>query len=208
MSNDLRNELGRFAKAPSVYLTVQKFCKNCNAPLTLRNNRDIERRNYCSTHCRSKGTARTEAFNCRRPKSCETCNEPFVATKYTQKYCSLKCCSVAAERNYRARTATVEGFLRRLTRTNHRRSQLTTELLIKIYADQKGRCAISGVEMTTVANGGRINTNVSIDRIDSSRGYEPDNVQLVCRIVNLMKHNLSTAALVDWCRKITEFSRQ
>lgn len=45
-------------------------------------------------------------------------------------------------------------------------------------------------------------TNVSIDRIDSSIGYKEDNIQLVCHIVNLMKHDLSIEELKTWCKRI------
>ena len=56
--------------------------------------------------------------------------------------------------------------------------------------------------MTNLAGSGRINTNISIDRIDSSVGYVRGNVQLVCDIVNRMKQNLSQEELYKWCNRI------
>lgn len=58
--------------------------------------------------------------------------------------------------------------------------------------------------MTHLRGHGRLMTNVSIDRIDSSKGYEEGNVQLVCHITNLMKQDLSISELKMWCAKIVE----
>jgi len=46
----------------------------------------------------------------------------------------------------------------------------------------------------------------SLDRIDSTGGYTEGNVQWVHRTVNFMKQSLSDAELVQWCRRIVEFS--
>lgn len=59
--------------------------------------------------------------------------------------------------------------------------------------------------MTTERGEGTVYTNASIDRIDSSKGYTLDNVQLVCNIVNLMKNTLSIDELCDWCKSIVSY---
>ncbi len=56
--------------------------------------------------------------------------------------------------------------------------------------------------MTYVAGSGRINTNISIDRIDSSVGYVRGNVQFVCDVVNRMKQDLLQEELSLWCKRI------
>jgi len=53
-----------------------------------------------------------------------------------------------------------------------------------------------------LAGSGRINTNISIDRIDSSKGYLRDNVQFVCDVVNRMKQDMSQGDLENWCSLI------
>lgn len=205
--NNLRTELGTFAAHPPKWKEVVKLCGWCGQKLVLRNNRDIERRNYCSHSCRAKGAARTEAFSTKEMRICRNCSTDYMATKAAQKYCSVKCCNTATERSYRQRTSTPEGFFRRLTRSNHRRAALTPEFLLGLYEKQQGCCALSGIRMTTISGKGHILTNVSIDRIDSSKEYEQDNVQLVCHIVNLMKHNMTVEQLVLWCRRIIEHSK-
>lgn len=60
--------------------------------------------------------------------------------------------------------------------------------------------------MTYSAGAGRVNTNISIDRIDSSVGYVRGNVQFVCDVVNRMKQDLSQVELVLWCNRIIKAS--
>lgn len=76
------------------------------------------------------------------------------------------------------------------------------EYLISLYYKQQGKCALSGIPMTSVKGKGRHNTNISIDRIDSMKGYTKDNVQLVCSHVNMMKSNLSLEQLLYFCENI------
>ena len=49
---------------------------------------------------------------------------------------------------------------------------------------------------------GRVNSNLSIDRIDSTKGYSKDNVQLVCMAANQMKNDLSMEELTSLCSMI------
>lgn len=74
--------------------------------------------------------------------------------------------------------------------------------LLNLYEEQLGKCAISGVEMTYLAGIGRVSTNISIDRIDSSKGYIRGNVQFVCDVVNIMKQDMIQSELEQWCWQI------
>lgn len=49
---------------------------------------------------------------------------------------------------------------------------------------------------------GRVNTNLSIDRINSSKGYTKDNVQLVTMAANQMKNDLTLDELIVMCSNI------
>ncbi len=57
-----------------------------------------------------------------------------------------------------------------------------------LWALQNGQCAITFLPMTHRYDE---TTTISIDRIDSSEGYVPGNVQLVCQSANLMKSERS-----------------
>jgi uncharacterized protein YlxP (DUF503 family) len=75
-----------------------------------------------------------------------------------------------------------------------------------MYEKQNGQCAVSGVPMTVGKLQGRVPTNISIDRIDSDKSYELDNIQLVCTTVNMMKNDMTMDELVDWATKITNYA--
>lgn len=62
-------------------------------------------------------------------------------------------------------------------------------------------CHYTGVELTL--EDGQPNT-ISLDRIDSSKGYTPDNVVFCCGFVNIMKTDLSLEQFVFACRMVVE----
>jgi hypothetical protein len=86
---------------------------------------------------------------------------------------------------------------------------LSYEDLLSLYQEQKGRCALSGVKMTNNLVEGNTSwsdnqANISIDRKSNDKGYEIDNIQLVCKRVNLAKHTLNNKEFIKWCVKVTE----
>lgn len=76
-----------------------------------------------------------------------------------------------------------------------------------LYTAQNGKCALTGTVMTHTQLTERTEDsqhilnpeNISIDRIDSSKGYTKDNIQLVCAIVNRIKYTLSLEQLINFC---------
>lgn len=81
---------------------------------------------------------------------------------------------------------------------------LTKKDLNKIYENQKGICALSGVKMETFSNSPY---RISIDRIDSSKPYTVENVQFICSIVNVMKNKYPEDVFIEMCNKITEYNK-
>lgn len=79
---------------------------------------------------------------------------------------------------------------------------LTRDVLMGLYEAQTRLCAISGVPISfsnthkECMQGG---DTASLDRIDSSRPYEPGNVWWVHKTVNLMKNVLTVIQLREWC---------
>lgn len=93
------------------------------------------------------------------------------------------------------------GILERAAKKNLECS-ITLDYLRELWCKQNGLCAISNIPMTYIFNNGRIPTNISVDRIDSSRGYTRDNIQLVCMAVNQMKSDLDDNTFYDICAAI------
>ena len=83
---------------------------------------------------------------------------------------------------------------------------ITREQAMDIFQAQDGRCAVSGVRMTW-SKGKKLATSMSLDRIDGSRGYQKDNVRLVCWQVNLFKNEWSDAQMQDMAKNIVSVFR-
>ena len=80
---------------------------------------------------------------------------------------------------------------------------VTKEDLHRLYDQQKGVCAYSGIEMTNIKDGeGYHLTNISIDRVDNDLGYVKGNIALVCLSMNMMKYTLELKDLVYWCKMV------
>lgn len=85
---------------------------------------------------------------------------------------------------------------------------INIEYLRDLWYKQEGKCAVSGIPMTVLVYSGRIPTNVSVDRIDSSKGYTTGNVQLVCMVVNQMKGDLSIENLLYFVTEILKNNKE
>ena len=98
----------------------------------------------------------------------------------------------------------------------HKRSKkiqftITQDDIKQLFIKQKGLCAISGKKMTYIGyqNEGSNNWNISVDRINSQKGYTKDNIQLVSNIVNRMKTDLENNDLLLFCSNVhtTNFAK-
>jgi hypothetical protein len=156
-----------------------KVCEICGS------NRPKANNHFCSMGCRDKAVKPKSAYQC------IVCDKPFEA-KHKAKYCSLSCRSQGAK-------LTISGFLSQLLKHRGRNKLLPLDAVMAMYSAQGGLCAVSGCPMTISIRGGRNLTNISIDRIDSSRGYAMDNIQLVCLVVNLMKLDMTQEEFTSWC---------
>lgn len=80
---------------------------------------------------------------------------------------------------------------------------MTMEYIWEMFLAQNKCCALSGVPIHFGPVRSHRDTTVSIDRIDNSKGYEIGNVQLVHKVINVMKNVLSDNEFIEWCRKVT-----
>lgn len=157
-------------------------------------------------------------------QQCSTCREwkpvdDFYPCKTTYNKLETRCISCTKIRQRNFYNDSIERYLEALCKAHlrvgktkratarrkamHDESQVTKELLIHLWNKQDGRCAITGVPMTTLRGFGHsVLTNLSIDRIDSNIGYVVSNVRLVCKAVNVMKYVLSDSELIQWAALI------
>ena len=140
---------------------------------------------------------------------CPWCGEEFIPRTYRQKFC----CKLHGD-YYRHKTIygnkyttkcrgkSPETFIAALLTHCNRKEFLSLDYVMGLYHAQHGCCALSGEPMTWTVGKGRIPTNISIDRIDSSKGYVSGNIQLVCAIVNCMKNEYSQEEFIEFCAKV------
>jgi len=182
----------------------KKHCKHCDGLLSIRSIRDVERKTFCSFVCKSE-FQKTQPAPARLPyavaKCCEGCNISFIATDKLQRFCNSKCQAKIGAKRQSEKNNTLEGHLKRLL-VYKGRKQLSLPMLQNMLKKQNGLCALSGVPMTWGSNKGRVPTHISIDRIDSSLGYEENNIHLVCMVVNIMKNKLTMNEFIGWCKLI------
>lgn len=100
------------------------------------------------------------------------------------------------------RSSSPRKFLSSSLGKGKERKELTLDYLMSLYENQDGKCAITGFVMTYEAGKGRVPTNISIDRIDSTIGYVEGNIQLACIQANKMKMELTTEQLTHWCEAV------
>lgn len=89
-------------------------------------------------------------------------------------------------------------------RTQKARTRVPVTIDIKyaweLFVKQEKRCRLSGVPLV-ISGTNRYNT-ASIDRIDSSKGYEEGNIQWVHKDINFMKRTYSQEYFIELCKRV------
>ena len=119
------------------------------------------------------------------------------------------CCTKGNKRSRAKLNSTIEGratvFLRNAKNAAEKRQQdflLTIQDIVDCWNSQSSICAYSGRIMTLEA--GNLHT-VSIERIDSNKGYVLENTILVCQAINRMKSNFEFNDFYELCRDVAVF---
>lgn len=83
---------------------------------------------------------------------------------------------------------------------------LTWDLEIRdvasLYEQQAGRCALSGLAVSWSSSGWE--HTASIDRIDNSKGYSLDNIQIVHKEINMMRGSLEVGRFIELCQMVAD----
>ena len=82
---------------------------------------------------------------------------------------------------------------------------ITQRQALTAFRQQKGLCALSGLPI--VMDSKTSQCTASLDRIDSSKGYTPKNIQWVHKDVNLMKRDFPQDRFIELCRLVASSAR-
>ena len=86
-----------------------------------------------------------------------------------------------------------------------RRKHVTVRIadLEALWHQQDGKCYYCGGPMN-FTGGKRTARTVSVDRIDSSAGYDLDNIVLACTACNIGKGEMTTQEFIAHCAAVVE----
>lgn len=76
------------------------------------------------------------------------------------------------------------------------------EDVYNLFLNQNKKCALSSIDLYFEPFG--LKHIVSIDRIDSSKGYVIDNIQLIHKDINFMKQSYSQDYFIEMCKFVSE----
>lgn len=102
-------------------------------------------------------------------------------------------------------------FKRYLCLARRRRKEdfnLSIEDVKRQWSIQNGRCRYSGWKLISPKNTSECECmkltpeRASLDRIDSSKGYIPENIQFVCVMANYAKNKFSSSDLIEFCTAV------
>ena len=135
---------------------------------------------------------------------CTSCLNSFEKSKdnfYFKKNGEIiQClCKTCAKNKVKRNTSTLDQYIKSLLRNIQSdrkykkgdKTNIDIDYILNIHNLQNGKCIITGITLTTDRTNGRNPNNLSIDRIDNSRGYIKGNIQLICDWANMAKSYLS-----------------
>jgi len=141
---------------------------------------------------------------------CDCGNEHVAYSHHLSRSLTARCTACAAK----SRRSELE--LKNYMWSNIKRGALSRglefvverEYAYQLFLCQNRKCALSGVDIAFAEcafdhKTGK--TTASLDRIDSSKGYIPDNIQWVHKVINFIKGGLDEPELLKWCSRIVDY---
>lgn len=81
---------------------------------------------------------------------------------------------------------------------------ITIEYAWDLFLKQERKCALTGMELFFPQTQSDKLWTASIDRIDSSKGYIPGNIQWVHKHINMMKRIYDQDYFIEMCEKVAK----
>lgn len=85
--------------------------------------------------------------------------------------------------------------------------KITPKYAYKIFQKQNRKCALSGIDIFFVKSFrvDYMQQTAGLDRIDSNKPYEKNNIQWIHKDINTMKWNFSEAEFIDFCKLVSNY---
>jgi hypothetical protein len=164
-------------------------CITCKEPYQVGTSPVTRSCNDCHTHPKIS----PDGF-----KKCIVCKTEFKKSSKYAAYCTGDCCA----KDQKRKRSTLKGRLTICLSKAKRRRKCTIDLvwLISQWEKQKGKCYYTGWQMEL--NSDLTNFHPTLERLDSSKDYTPENVVLCCRQTNWAKNSYSMKDFIEMCRAV------
>lgn len=107
----------------------------------------------------------------------------------------LSCRECISERNKRYRKENFIKFMVKAAKSRGFECNITESDVQRKLEEQEFTCALSGIRFSD-------DLKPSLDRIDSSKGYIKNNIQLVLHEINTMKSNFDENRFIELCKAV------
>jgi hypothetical protein len=107
-----------------------------------------------------------------------------------------------------------EKFYRIKRGANTRNIEFTIDMrdISEVFEKQNKKCALSGKELSfDLTSSHYLSDSVgvaSVDRIESSKSYTKDNIQIVDKYINIAKNTLTNEQFIEMCGNVSNFNRK
>lgn len=153
--------------------------------------------------------AENDKFGKRKYKCICDCGKKLIINASSLKRKLTNSCgcykSELAHKGYKDISA---SFWRRLKDSAYSRDldfDITPEYIWSIYELQNKKCALTGLEIDFCQDNNKpYKRTASIDRIDSYKGYVEGNIQIIHKVVNLMKSHFDNDIFISVCNLIAK----
>lgn len=143
--------------------------------------------------------------------NCDCGGQKIVSTKLLKNGESISCgCNWRVQNknhaSWRGYEEIPKDFFSNIKRGAESRNiefNIKIEDLWELFLKQDRKCALSGLELkfSKIRKDNKGKT-ISLDRIDSSKGYVKDNIQFVHKHVNIMKNKFEESYFIELCKNI------
>lgn len=151
------------------------------------------------THCTICGEKDPTKFYSGRKNRCKTCTS--AEKKISYQNLTNKTEYIKKQKEWRLRNFIHSQILQAKHRSikHNREFELTDDIIIKKLEDQNHKCYISKLPIILEPESPY---SLSIDRIDSNKGYTIDNTIIVTKFVNNCKNNLSLNDFIKYIKEV------
>jgi hypothetical protein len=135
---------------------------------------------------------------------CNICEQSFYGKK-NKKYCSTKCTNIFQNQRLKSKPLYLYNSLKQGAKKRNIYVDFTPKTFEKWYINQlkvqDNKCSITGVILRSPSEGKHLR-KVSVDRVDSSKGYYPENCRLICLGLQYLKNDFSLEETLSFIQEV------